>query len=41
VEKDKGIARMPIDEAMRIVAERGLPSFPAPAASPTPVGGAR
>ena len=31
VEKDKGIARIPIDEAMRIVAERGLPKFPAPA----------
>ncbi len=39
VEKDKGIARMPIDEAMKIVAERGLPKFPAP--EPTPAGGAR
>ena len=35
VEKDRGIVRIPIAEAMRIVAERGLPSFPAP----TPAGG--
>jgi len=28
VEKDRGVARIPIDEAMRIVAERGLPTFP-------------
>jgi hypothetical protein len=40
VEKDKGIARMPIEEAMKIVAERGLPRFPAPAATPAPAGGA-
>jgi hypothetical protein len=40
VEKDKGLARIPIDQAMRIVAERGLPTFePAPAAQ-TP-GGSR
>jgi hypothetical protein len=39
VERDRGIARMPIDEAMKIVAERGLPTFPAP--GPTPEGGAR
>ena len=37
VEKDKGIARIPIDEAMKIVAERGLPTFAAPA----PGGGER
>jgi hypothetical protein len=41
VEKDKGIARLPIDVAMRIVAERGLPKFPPPAPSPLPAGGAR
>ena len=41
VEKDKGIARMPIDEAMKIVAERGLPTFPAPAPAAAPAGGAR
>jgi len=29
VEKDRGVARIPIDEALRIVAERGLPVFPA------------
>ena len=29
VEKDKGVVRIPIAEAMRIVAERGLPAFPA------------
>jgi hypothetical protein len=33
VEKDKGLARIPIDDAMRIVAEHGLPKFaPAPGA---------
>jgi hypothetical protein len=33
VEKDRGIVRIPIAEAMRLVAERGLPTFrpPAPA----------
>jgi hypothetical protein len=44
VEKDKGIARIPIDDAIRIVAERGLPKFEAKAeAAPSParVGGAR
>jgi hypothetical protein len=39
VEKDRGIARMPIEAAMKIVAERGLPEFPPP--SPVPAGGAR
>jgi len=28
VDKEKGIARIPVEEAMRIVAERGLPAFP-------------
>src|SRR5262249_35443789 len=28
VEKDKGLARIPIEEAMRIVGEHGLPKFP-------------
>ena len=41
VEKDQGIARMPIEEAMKIVAERGLPTFPAPAPEAPPAGGAR
>jgi hypothetical protein len=41
VEKDKGIARMPVAEAMKLVAERGLPVFPAPAASPVSAGGAQ
>jgi hypothetical protein len=45
VEKDKDKVRIPIDEAMRIVAERGLPSFDAapaePAAAPARAGGAR
>jgi hypothetical protein len=37
VEKDRGVARLPIAEAMRLVSERGkLPSFPAPVASPSP-----
>jgi hypothetical protein len=30
VEKDRDIVRIPVEEAMRIVAERGLPTFPAP-----------
>ena len=44
VEKDKGIARIPIDEAIRIVAERGLPKFEAKAEAaqnPAKAGGAR
>ena len=28
VEKDRGVVRLPIDEAIRIVAQRGLPTFP-------------
>jgi len=43
VEKDKGLARIPIDEAMRIVAEHGLPKWeaPPPAAKPSPAPGAK
>jgi len=41
VEKDKGIVRIPVDEAMRIVAERGLPTFPAPTATSAPTPGGR
>jgi hypothetical protein len=41
VEKDKGIARIPVEEAMRIVAERGLPAFPVAEPSPAPAGGGR
>jgi hypothetical protein len=37
VEKDKGLARIPIDAAMRIVAERGLPKFE----SKAPAGGGK
>ena len=37
VEKDREIARIPIDEAIRIVAEHGLPKFEAPA----PAGGGK
>jgi hypothetical protein len=29
IDRDGGVARIPIEEAMRIVAERGLPIFPA------------
>ncbi len=37
VEKDRGIARMPVAEAVRIVGERGvLPSFPPPEAGGQP-----
>jgi hypothetical protein len=44
VEKDRGIARMPVAEAMRIVGERGaLPTFPSPVpdAVAPPAGGGR
>jgi hypothetical protein len=47
VEKDRGVARMPVAEAMRIVGERGaLPTFaptaaPDAGASPAPAGGGR
>jgi hypothetical protein len=44
VEKDRGVARMPIAEAVRLVGQRGaLPVFAAPAGSPEPAaaGGAR
>jgi hypothetical protein len=38
VDEGKGIARIPIDEAMKRLAERGLPARPAaPAAAATPV----
>jgi hypothetical protein len=36
VEKDRDIARMPVEDAMRIVAARGLPTFPAPSPAPSP-----
>lgn len=38
VDEQKGIARIPIDEAMRLIAQRGLP--PAAPASPVPPGAA-
>jgi len=38
VDKDRGIARIPVEEAMRLVAERGLPQFPAVAPGPAPAG---
>jgi len=38
VEKDKGLARIPIEAAMRIVAERGLPKFES---KPAPAGGGK
>ena len=38
VEKDKGLARIPIEHAMRIVAAQGLPKFEAPAGAATPAG---
>jgi hypothetical protein len=41
VEKDKNVARVPIEVAMKIVAERGLPKFPGPEPTPAPAGGAR
>jgi len=37
VDEKAGIARIPIDEAMKIVAEKGLPHWaPAPSPSPAP-----
>ncbi len=41
VEKDRGIARMPVSEAIRIVGQRGaLPSFPPAAGAAASPGGA-
>lgn len=41
IEKDRGVARMPIAEALRIVGARGgLPTFPAPAVPAGATGGA-
>lgn len=41
VEKDRGVARMPIAEAVRLVGERGvLPTFTAAANAPSPAGNA-
>jgi hypothetical protein len=40
VEKDRGVARMPIAEAMRLVGDRRtLPTFPAPSPAPQPAAG--
>ena len=36
VDEGKGVARIPIDEAMKRLAEKGLPARPAPAVSPAP-----
>jgi hypothetical protein len=36
VDEGKGVARIPIDEAMKRLAEKGLPARPAPAATPPP-----
>lgn len=36
VDEDAGIARIPVEEAMKIVAEKGLPSWPPPPPSPGP-----
>jgi hypothetical protein len=38
VEKDKGLARIPIEHAMRIVAAQGLPKFEGAAVVATPAG---
>jgi hypothetical protein len=32
VDKQAGIAQIPVDEAMKIIVSKGLPAFPAPAA---------
>jgi hypothetical protein len=39
VDRQNGIVRIPIDEAMKLVLQRGLP--PAAKSSPTPTGGAQ
>ncbi len=36
VDRDNGLYRIPIEEAMRLTLERGLPAAPAPEASSTP-----
>lgn len=40
VDKEQGIVRIPVEEAMHIVVEQGLPSFPAPPPSPATGAGA-
>ena len=41
VDKDRGVARVPIDRAMELLVRRGLPpARPMPAAAPAPVSGA-
>ncbi len=40
VDKDRGIARVPIDRAMELLVQRGLPpAKPMPAAAPAPMSG--
>jgi hypothetical protein len=39
VDKERGVARIPVEEAMRLVAERGLPQFPAVAPGTNPSSG--
>jgi hypothetical protein len=41
VDRNAGIVRIPIEEAMRLTIERGLPSRPAPNTAAVPQGGAR
>lgn len=40
VDESKGVARIPIDEAMKRLAEKGLPARPAPVAATVPSAGA-
>ena len=40
VDESKGVARIPIAEAMKRLAEKGLPARPAPAAPPAPAAAA-
>ena len=34
IDKNAGIAQIPVEDAMRIIAEKGLPGAPAPVAGP-------
>jgi hypothetical protein len=38
VDRSNGVARIPIDRAMQLTAQRGLPSRPAPTATPQDTG---
>ncbi len=38
VDQNAGVARIPIDQAMKLIAQRGLPTLPQASATPAPAG---